>query len=120
MTESTLVLDTAHLIEVYSNSNGSIYQSDLDNCIYLNFSGKTAKYKFACLQRLKKVIDKVDLVRMTDVDHPGIEIIFLCGAEDCFVLDIKEIINLKELLDGAFTMFQLNSILKDRLHRIII
>lgn len=120
MTESTLVLDTEKLIEVFSNKTGSVFQSDKENCIYLHFSGKTAKYKFACLQRLKKVIDNVDLIRMTDVDHPGIEIIFLCGAEDCFVLDIKEIIDLKELLNGTFAMFQLNNIIKDRLHRIII
>ncbi len=120
MSEHTFILDTLKLIEVYSTPNGSVFQSDAENCVYLKFSGKTTKYKFACLQRLKKVIDHVDLERMTDVDHPGIEIIFLCGAEDCFVLDIKEIINLKELLNGTFAMFQLNTIIKDRLQRIVL
>src|SRR5690606_28297177 len=120
MAEHTLILDKANFIEVFSTNYGSVFQSDAENCVYLKFSGKIAKYKFACLQRLKKVIDHVDLERMTDVDHPGIEIIFLCGAEDCFVLDIKEIINLKELLNGTFAMFQLNNIIKDRLQRIIV
>ncbi|RRN76745.1 hypothetical protein EIM50_23120 [Pseudoxanthomonas sp. SGD-10] len=68
---------------------------------------------------MKKVIKGISLEKMTNVDHPGIEIIFLCGAEECFVLDIAEIINLRELLDGAFAMFELNSILKDRLNRVI-
>ena len=120
MRNNSLTLTNNNLIEVFSTSFGSVHQSDKENCIYLNFAGKKAQYKMACLQRLKRVVDHIDLARMTDVDHPGIEIIFLCGAEECFVLDIQEIINLKELLKGTFAMFELNSILTDRLNRIII
>ncbi|MFD1631641.1 hypothetical protein [Pseudopedobacter beijingensis] len=106
--------------EIFSTPFGTVHQSDKENCIYLNFSGRKAKYKLACLQRLKRVVDQIDLVRMTDVDHPGIEIIFLCGAEECFVLDIQEILNLKDLLNGTFAMFELNSIVTDRLSRIVL
>lgn len=120
MKNNSNTLAETDLIEVFSTPFGSVYQSDKANCIFLNFSGRKAQYKLACLQRLKRVIDNIDLARMTDVDHPGIEIVFLCGAEDCFVLDIQEIINLKELLNGTFAMFELNSILTDRLNRIII
>lgn len=119
MTQTGLTLATHNLIEVFSTTEGSVYQSDRENCVYLNFSGRQAKYKFACLQRLKKVVDGISLERMTDVNHPGIEIIFLCGAEECFVLDVKEVISLRELLNGAFAMFELNSILTDRLNRVI-
>ncbi|ADY54213.1 hypothetical protein Pedsa_3684 [Pseudopedobacter saltans DSM 12145] len=120
MKNSSLALAATDLVEVFSTLYGSVYQSDKENRIYLNFSGRKAQYKLACLQRLKRVIDNIDLARMTDVDHPGIEIIFLCGAEECFVLDIHEIINLRELLNGTFAMFELNSIITDRLNRIII
>lgn len=119
MAQDNLILQTESLIEVFATAHGSVYQSDKENCVYLNFAGRKAKYKFACLQRLKKVIDGISLEKMTDVNHPGIEIIFLCGAEECFVLDIQEIINLRELLQGTFAMFELNSILKDRLNRVI-
>lgn len=113
-------LITQYLIEVYSTSQGAVYQSDSENCIYLSFAGKTAKYKLGCLIRLKKVIDSISLERMMDVNHPSIEIIFLCGAEDCFVLDTKEIIELKELLKGTFTMFNLNHMIKDCLQRLVV
>lgn len=120
MKNSSLTLANTELVEVFSTPFGSVHQYDKGNCIYLNFSGRKAQYKLACLQRLKKVIDNIDLARMTDIDHPGIEIIFLCGAEECFVLDLQEIINLKELINGAFTMLELNSILTDRLNRMVI
>lgn len=118
MTQGSLIA-TDNLIEVFSTAHGAVFQSDRESCIYLEFAGRKARYKFACLQRLKKVINGISLEKMTDVNHPGIEIIFLCGAEECFVLDIAEILNLRELLEGAFTMFELNSILKDRLNRLI-
>lgn len=120
MKNNSFTLDSTNLVEVFSTPFGSVHQCDKGNCVYLNFSGRKAQYKLACLQRLKRVIDNIDLARMTDVDHPGIEIIFLCGAEECFVLDLQEIINLKELINGTFTMLELNSILTDRLNRIII
>jgi hypothetical protein len=108
------------LIEVFSTINGAVFQSDAESLIFIEFSGKSLQYKFPCFLRLKKVIDRIDIKRMMDASHPGIEIIFLCGAEDCFVLDLKEILNLRELLHGTFAMFQLNSIIKDRLHRHIV
>lgn len=120
MKNNSFTLDSTDLVEVFSTSFGSVHQCDKGNCIYLNFSGRRAQYKLACLQRLKKVLDNIDLIKMTDVNHPGIEIIFLCGAEECFVLDLQEIIHLKELINGAFTMLELNSILTDRLNRLII
>ena len=116
----TIPLPSETLTEVFSTNQGAVYQSDAENCVYLQFAGKTSRYKFACLERLKKGIDKIDLEKMTDVSHPGIEIIFLCGAEDCFVLDVKEILDLRELLAGTFAMYQLNHILKDCLHRLVI
>ncbi len=118
MTQGSLI-STDNLIEVFSTIHGTVYQSDRESCVYLEFAGRKARYKFACLQRLKKAINGISLEKMTDVNHPGIEIIFLCGAEECFVLDITEILNLRELLEGTFAMFELNSILKDRLNRLI-
>lgn len=120
MLKENTIYTAQHLLEVYSTPQGAVYQSDAENCVYLNFAGKTAKYKLGCLIRLKKVIDSISLERMMDVNHPGIEIIFLCGAEDCFVLDIKEIIDLKELLNGTFTMFNLNHMIKDCLQRLVV
>ena len=107
------------LIEVYVTSKGGIYQSDKENCLYLDFSGKVSKLNFQSLNDLKKVIDKVDLGHMcTLIAHADIEIILL--KDHCFVLSGIEIIYLKEILQGAFTMFRLNHIITDCLDRLVI
>ncbi len=107
------------LIEVYTTSKGAIYQSDAENCLYLTFSGKTSKLSFSSLNDLKKTIDKVDLGHMcTLIEHADIEIILL--KDNCFVLSGIEVIYLKEILQGAFTMFSLNHIITDCLDRLVV
>lgn len=110
---------SSELIEVYITSKGGIYQSDKENCLYLSFSGKTSRLSFQSLNDLKKIIDKVDLGHMcTLIEHADIEIILL--KDNCFVLSGIEIIYLKEILHGAFTMFRLNHIITDCLDRLVI
>ena len=113
------IVSLTDLIEVYVTSKGGIYQSDKENCLYLDFSGKVSKLNFQSLNDLKKVIDKVDLGHMcTLIEHADIEIILL--KDHCFVLSGIEIIYLKEILQGAFTMFRLNHIITDCLDRLVI
>ena len=110
---------SVELIEVFITSKGGIYQSDKENCLYLSFSGKTSRLNFQSLNDLKKIIDKVDLGHMcTLIEHADIEIILL--KDNCFVLSGIEIIYLKEILHGAFTMFSLNHIITDCLDRLVI
>ncbi|MFA5244812.1 MAG: hypothetical protein WC380_05880 [Pedobacter sp.] len=112
-------IPSAELIEVFITSKGGIYQSDKENCLYLCFSGKTSRLSFQSLNDLKKIIDKVDLGHMcTLIEHADIEIILL--KDNCFVLSGIEIIYLKEILHGAFTMFSLNHIITDCLDRLVI
>lgn len=107
------------LIEVFVTGKGGVYQCDKENCLYLDFSGKVSKLNFQSLNDLKKIIDKVDLRHMcTLIEHADIEIILL--KDHCFVLSGLQVIDLKEILHGAFTMFRLNHILKDCLDRLVV
>ncbi len=107
------------LVEVFVTDKGGVYQCDRENCLYLDFSGKVSKLKFQSLNDLKKIIDQVDLCHMcTLIEHADIEIILL--KDHLFVLSGLQVIDLKEILQGAFTMFKLNNILKDCLHRLVI
>ncbi|TZF86423.1 hypothetical protein FW774_05100 (plasmid) [Pedobacter sp. BS3] len=108
------------LTEVFKTQHGAVYQSDADNCIYLDFNHKIACFRFACFQRLNKLVEQIDIAQMTQVDHPGIEIIFLHGCSNCYVLTVPEVLALKELLAGAFAMFQLNNIIQDCLYRLVV
>lgn len=115
----TTGMSTDNLIEVFTTSKGGIYQSDTESCLYLEFSGKVSKLSFQSLNDLKKIIDKVDLGHMcTLIEHADIEIILL--KDHCFVLSGLQVMHLKELLQGAFTMFSLNHIIKDCLDRLVV
>jgi hypothetical protein len=107
--------------EVFATKAGTVYQSDKENCLYLDFAGKIARFDYVCLARLKKIVERIDVERMllNSSGAADLEIISMCACEHCYVLRTTEIVALKELLQGAFVMFQLNNILRDRLHRLV-
>lgn len=107
------------LIEVFVTAKGGVYQSDAQNCLFLNFAGKVTKLNFSELNDLKKIVDKFDLGHMcTLIEHADIEIILL--KDNCFVLSGIQAMYLKEILQGTFTMFRLNNMITDCLERLII
>ena len=107
--------------EVFRTKSGVIFQSDKERCLYLQFSGKKAKFKYPCLLRLKKAVESINVENMLiNPDASDVEIISLNGCDHCYVLSALEVIALKELLQGAFVMFQLNNIIKDCLYRLVV
>ena len=104
--------------EVFRTGGGCVYQSDAEKALFVEFGGKIARYDIRCLNRLKKAVASVDLEQMaTDVSRTSdVEIISLCACEHCYVLDISQIIAFRELLEGAFVMFELNGMIQERLY----
>ncbi len=107
--------------QVFSTDGGAVFQSDLENCWYIDFAGKLAKFDYLNLLRLKKSIYKIDIenLLLDSSKSPDLEIIFICACAHCYVLSLLQIIKLKELLQGTFVMLELNQIINDRLYRII-
>lgn len=120
--QETTVLANIHFEEVFSNSKGAIYQSDSECCWYVDFAGKLAKFDYRNLFKLKKAVYLIDIEQMLldSSKAPDLEIIFICACDHCYVLSLLQIIELKELLQGTFVMLELNHILFDRLHRIVV
>ena len=107
------------LLEVFKTNAGTVYQSDKQNCLFLNFAGKFYKLSYQSIKDLKKTIDNIDLEYIcTHTQHADIEIFFL--KEHCFILTGIQVVALKEILQGTFAMFRLNHIVKDCLHRLVI
>jgi len=119
--QQTITLPAIHFTEVFSTKNGAIYQSDSENCWYIDFAGKLARFDYRNLLKLKKAVYQIDIEEMllNSDKAPDLEIIFICACDHCYVLSILQIIKLKDLLQGTFTMLELNHILYDRLHRIV-
>ncbi|TKC07107.1 hypothetical protein [Pedobacter frigoris] len=119
--QETAILTNIHFEEVFSTSKGAIYQSDSENCWYIDFAGKLARFDYRNLLKLKKAVYQIDIenLLLDNTKTPDLEIIFICACDHCYVLSLLQIIGLKELLQGTFVMLELNHIIYDRLHRIV-
>lgn len=108
------------LIEVYRTAKGAVYQSDRESCLYLDFCNSLAEFDYQKLKRLKKVCDQINVDQLLlNSENAALEIIYLCACEHIYVLSALEIIELRELLEGTFVMFQLNHIVNDCLYRLV-
>jgi len=103
---------------LFSTEYGSTYQSDQDRCFYLNFQGRQLPMSVCSLIAFKKKVDAIDLVSMLtdESDYADIALVSTCRQEAFFVLSIREVIELKELLAGTLVMLELNSILHQQLN----
>ncbi len=106
--------------EVFSTKLGSIHQSDSENCWYINFGGKVARFDYRSLLRLKKIIYTIDVaaILLNSKQSADLEIVFICASDEFYILDVMEILAFKELLEGTFVMLSLNHIIQDCLYRL--
>jgi hypothetical protein len=115
-------LQSTQLTEVFQTTQGSIYQSDDERCWYVDFAGKFARFDYRSLLLLKKSVYNINIeaTLLKSNKSADIEIVFICACDHCYVLSTIEVIALKELLQGAFAMFELNNIIHDRLFRLAV
>ncbi len=115
-------IQTTGLHEVFQTDAGCVYQSDKENCLYLNFSGKMARFEYATLIKLRNTIKKINIDNMllNPCRIADIEIISVAQSDHYYILSALEILALKDLLEGTFVMFQLNHIIKDSLYRLVV
>jgi len=121
-TIDTLKYSDQGLTDVFQTVAGGIYQSDQESCWYVDFAGKIARFDYRNLIKLKKAVYGIDIeaALLKSDKAADIEIVFICACDHCYVLDILQIIALKDLLAGTFVMLELNQIICDRLYRIAI
>ncbi|MET1056139.1 MAG: hypothetical protein ABWY16_12590 [Pedobacter sp.] len=106
--------------EVYRTLNGSVFQSDKENCWYIDFVGKLARFDYRSMMKLRKAIYAIDIeaLLLNSEISPDLEIVFICACDHCYVLTLLEIIDFKTLLEGTFVMLELNRIIHDRVYRL--
>ncbi|MXV15019.1 hypothetical protein GS398_06885 [Pedobacter sp. HMF7056] len=112
---------SSSLTEVFHTKHGSVQQCDKSHQWLIEFAGKSAKFDYRCLLKLKKAVYSIDIERalLDTAAVPDVEIIFLCACEHCYVLSVAEVIALKELLQGTFVMLELNHLITDCLNRLV-
>ncbi|WP_257667784.1 hypothetical protein [Parapedobacter tibetensis] len=110
-----MICPLAHFEEVYKTIHGTVYQCSRKNCYWLEFAGNTTAFKVGDFFNFKKKIDGIDISEM--IINPSrtadFTIVMPFRTSRCFVLDINDVLNLRELLKGAKFMIELNSVVKE-------
>ena len=106
------------MTKLFSTELGATFQSDQDRCFYVHFHGREIAMSACALIAFKKKIDAIDLVDLLTRDsvYTDTAVVSTCNREAIFVLSLREIIDLKELLSGTLVMLELNSILHRQLN----
>ncbi|MBK1439151.1 hypothetical protein JHJ32_04060 [Parapedobacter sp. ISTM3] len=109
-----MICPLANFEEVYKTAHGAVYQCSRQNCYWLEFAGSTTAFKVGDFLDFKKKIDAIDISAMI-IDSSrtaDFTIVMPFRTPRCFVLTINDVLNLRELLDGAKFMITLNSMVQ--------
>lgn len=101
--------------EVFRTDKGVVYQCDASNRLILEFWNTHTQLSardFAQFRRLVETVDVRQMALSTLAAH-DVEILAPPHSERCYVLTLCEIIQLRELLQGAKLMLELNSMLRE-------
>lgn len=109
-----------HLIEIFRTAHGAVYQCNRHNCFIVEFSGGSSPFKVHDFLSLKQYLDAIDIQAMAqDISRVAdVTILMPPRSERCFVLTLTDVLNFRELLQGARVMLQLNSMVQECLQGI--
>lgn len=113
--QNNKMLTQVQLVEIYSNSKGSVYQCDASNQYVVNFLGTTTYFSVRQFIDFKRVISQINLnIMLERIEREfDLELIYLPQKDELYTLEICEIYHLKELLAGAKAMLELHSFLTE-------
>jgi len=105
----------ASLEEIFRTTHGVVFQCSNKNCYWLDFGGDCTPFKVNDFIQLKKQVEQIDIDAMLLDPRPGAEIAIIMPfrSHRCFVLQVEDVINLRELLRGAKFMMELPGLIKD-------
>jgi len=109
--------ETLNRNQLYETEKATIVQCDETETFWLYFSDYELNLRFCELQSFRKKVLSINLAELLDTDTPDIEVIYLGGRDRFVILGVYEVLELRELFAGAFTMMELNSLLHKSLYR---
>lgn len=114
-----MICPLANVEEIFKTENGAMYQCSRKNCYWLEFQNTTTSFRVSDFLTFKKRIDQIDIEKMLcDSSRTSdFEIIMPFRTERCFILSVEDILNLREILDGAKFMIELNGQIKSFMRR---
>lgn len=110
-----MICPLANLVEVYKTPYGAVYQCSNQNCYWLEFAGNTTAFKVGDFLSFRKTVKAIDISQMIIDSSRNADFVILMPprTQRCFLLDINDLLHLREILDGAKFMIELNSVVKE-------
>tara|TARA_S200000501_G_scaffold350451_1_gene367461 strand:+ start:337 stop:684 length:348 start_codon:yes stop_codon:yes gene_type:complete len=102
---------------VFETKGTSVSQCDRSEKFFLHFLAQPIELKLCELIGLRRKIEKIDLTALVSSQGPDIEVLYLSHQHPILLLSIYEILELREVLTGTFTMLELNSLIHKTIHR---
>ncbi len=102
---------------VYETTHCGLFQCDQSETFFLQFQESTYTFRVCELISFKRKIQNWDVLPMLSPNAPDVEILHLRHCDRMMVFTLHEILELKELFSGAFTMLELNSLIHKQLIR---
>lgn len=101
------------LIDVFKTQHGAVYQCNLKNAFCLEFGNSRSFFKIGDFLNFIKRVNAIDVAAMFENTsrQADVAIVMAPYTERCFVLTITDVLNLREILNGAKFTLQLNSML---------
>lgn len=114
-----MICPLANVEEVFKTEIGAVYQCSRKNCYWLEFQNTTTAFSVSDFRLFKKRIDSIDIEQMLcdSSRSSDFEIVMPFRTDRCFILSVEDILNLREILDGAKFMIELNCQVKSILRR---
>jgi len=105
----------ASLEEVFRTEFGAVLQCSNKNCYWLEFAGDCTPFKVADFLHLRKKIEEIDISELLFDPSPRADftIIMPFRSQRCFVLSVSDVLNLRDLMQGAKFMMELPGVIKD-------
>ncbi len=102
---------------IFGTEHTHMYQCDVTETFQLQFFGQQIEFRTCELIIFRRKIQQVDILDLLDSDTPDTELIQLPHCNRFFLFSTLEILELKELMSGVFTMLELNSLIHQRIVR---
>ena len=102
---------------VFETSVNSVTQCDRSEKFVLHFLAQPIELKLCELIALKRKIENIDLATLVSSQGPDIEVLYLSNQHPLLLLSIYEVLELRDLLTGTFTMLELNSLIHKSIYR---
>ncbi|HMR18356.1 MAG TPA: hypothetical protein PKA53_03565 [Sphingobacterium sp.] len=109
-----MICPLANVEEIFKTEYGAVYQCSRKNCYWLEFQNTTTAFKVRDFMLFKKRIDNINVERMLcdSSRSSDFEIVMPFRTERCFLLTVADILSLRDILDGAKFVLELNGEVK--------